>query len=159
MSITQASFDNGLQSLIGRFTKDIRKIYYAMIFQTVFFLIVIGLTTFTSINQEQILWIASIIGIAGIGVVADFEHLKKTVKDAFNDLKILRKVRDILEAIPDMLSLSATPNKDRQNMAVVLRTTLKQTLLGGDPDKLMQQVKSILTSSPTPTASPPTPIG
>jgi len=146
MSIDKTRFDKGLNSLIGRFTKDIKKIYYAMIFQIVFFVIIITLTTFTSINQEQILLIASIAGIAGVGVAADYEHLKKALKDAFNDLKTLRKIRNVLIAIPDMLNLSQTPDKDRDKFAELLRTTLRKALMGGDPTSLMQEVNNVLSS-------------
>jgi len=144
MTITQVNFDKGLNSLIGRFSKDVKKIYYAMIFQVLFFLGVISLTTFTSINQEQILWVVSIIGIAGIGVAADFEHLKKTLKDGLNDLKGLNRIKEVLGAIPVMLNLSNTPNDDRQKIAVMLRTTLKKALLTSDTATLVKEVTTIL---------------
>ncbi|MFX0029548.1 MAG: hypothetical protein ACFE8B_10080 [Candidatus Hermodarchaeota archaeon] len=144
MVITQERFEKGLNSLIGRFSRDIKKIYYALIFQVLFFLVVISLTTFTSINQEQILWVASIIGIAGIGITADFDHLKKALEDGFNDLKSLKRIRKILGAIPEMLVLSETPDEDRKKFAVLLRKTLKKALLTSDPASLMQEVTDVL---------------
>ncbi|KKL62224.1 hypothetical protein LCGC14_2187370 [marine sediment metagenome] len=144
MLISPASFDRSLNSLIGRFSKDVKKIYYALIFQVLFFIVVISLTTFTSINQEQILWVVSIFGIAGIGDVADFQHLRKALQDGINDLKSLNKIRNILGAIPDMLDLSVTPNDDRQKFAVLLRTTLRKALLTSDTAALVQEVTAIL---------------
>lgn len=143
MPINQERFDKGLNSLIGKFSKDIKKIYYALIFQVLFFLAVISLTILTSINQEQILWVVRIVGIAGIGVVADFEHLIKALKDVFNDLKSLKRIRDILVSIPNILRLSNTPDADRQKYAVLLRTTLKKALLTGDPESSMQEIRNI----------------
>ena len=143
--ISPERFERGLNSLIVRFSKDVKKIYYALIIQVLFFLVVISLTTFTSINQEQILWVVSIFGIAGIGVVADLNHLKKALQDGVNDLKSLNKIKNILGAIPEMLDLSATPNNDRQKYAVLLRTTLKKSLLTNNPAALMQEVAAILT--------------
>jgi len=145
MAISEERFDRGLNLIIDRFTNDIKKIYLAIFFQVVFFIIVVSLTTFTSINQEQILWVVSIFGIAGIGVVADLNHLKKALQDGVNDLKSLNKIKNILGAIPEMLDLSATPNNDRQKYAVLLRTTLKKSLLTNNPAALMQEVAAILT--------------
>ncbi len=139
-------FNNGLNSIINRFTKDINKIYRAIIFQVIFFIAVILLTTFTSINQEQIIWIVSIIGIAGVGVTADFNHLKETLRDAFKDLKTLRNIKDILVSIPGILDLYEDNEitKERRKYAKFLRTTLRKALAGGDPDTLKTEVAYIL---------------
>jgi len=143
--ISIANFNSALNSIIDRFVRDIKKIYRAIIFQIVFFTVVIFLTTFTSFNQDHILWIISIIGIAGIGVTADFEHLRATLKDAFNDLKTLKDVKETLVAIPDMIKLSPTPNDERVKYATFLRTTLRKVLLGADPNTLMQEVTNVLS--------------
>jgi len=144
MAISEERFDRGLNLIIDRFTNDIKKIYLAIFFQVVFFIIVVSLTTFTSINQEQILWIVSIIGIAGVGVAADFNHLKDTLRDAFNDLKTLRSIKDILNSIEGILNLSASPADERIKYATFLRTTLKKALLGGNPQILKDEVANIL---------------
>ena len=148
ISKEEERFYKGLNSIIVRFTKDINKIYRAIIFQVSFFSTVILLTTFTSINQEQILWIVSIIGIAGVGVVADFDHLKETLRDAFKDLKTLRNIKDILKSIPEILDLiedDSERTKERRKYATFLITTLRKALLGGKPEHLKLEVVKILT--------------
>ena len=147
VSTFEERFNKSLNSIIDRFTKNIKRIYYALIFQVLFFLVVISLTTFTSINQEQILWVASIIGIAGIGVVADLAHLKKTLKDGFNDLKILRKFKDTLVSIPEILDTYQDDDERAEEMrkyATFLRTILKKVILTGNPESLMPEVTNIL---------------
>ena len=144
MAISEESFNKGLNLIINRFTNDIKKIYRSIIFQVVFFIIVVSLTTFTSINQEEILWIVSIIGIAGVGVAADFNHLKDTLRDAFNDLNTLRSVKDVLVSIPGILNLSASPADERVKYATFLKTTLKKALLGGNSETLKEEVANIL---------------
>ncbi|MBA7555425.1 hypothetical protein ES705_48087 [subsurface metagenome] len=145
MAISEERFNKGLNLIINRFTNDIKKIYRAIIFQVAFFIIVVSLTTFTSINQEQILWIVSVIAIAGVGVAADFSQLKDTLRDAFNDLKTLRSVKDILVSIPGIIMLSDEPAIERGKYATFLRTTLKKALLGGNPETLKEEVANILT--------------
>lgn len=139
-------FNKTLNSIIGRFTKDIKKIYRAIIIQVLFFIAVISLTTFTSINQEQILWIVSIIGIAGVGVAADFNHLKETLKDGFNDLKMLRNVKDTLVSIPEILNTYEDPDRaiEMRKYATFIRTILREAILTGDPEKLMPAVTNVL---------------
>lgn len=143
MPIGKARFDNGLKFIIDRFKKDRNKIYFAMICQIIFFIIIFSLGTYTTVNVEELFNKLSILGIGGVGVIADWSHLKNSIKDAFTDLRTLNGITSRLEAIDTLITLSADQNLERTKFAKFLRETLIKSLRGGDLATLSNEINGI----------------